>query len=147
MLAVGLPEDIPDDDEVQLRQEPSLEKTKTYGERLSANPYDRDIWIWISAKSLSSSSSETVESATEIGTQSWVAICVAVREFLQRCEKFCNARSSRSRSHLGDSGSIAFSTRNRNLINVLLEIATPVPGSCRHPDPDVVAGRREEIDK
>ena len=29
MLAVGLPEDIPGDEEVQLRREPSPEKTKT----------------------------------------------------------------------------------------------------------------------
>lgn len=41
-------EDISSDDEVQLQQEPSLEKTKLdFGERRSANANDRDIWIWI----------------------------------------------------------------------------------------------------
>ncbi|GMN47735.1 hypothetical protein TIFTF001_016914 [Ficus carica] len=61
MLAVGLPEDIPNDDEVQLQREPSLEKTKT-----SARDAVRIPTIATSGFGSAKLSSEMAESATDV---------------------------------------------------------------------------------
>ncbi|GMN57209.1 hypothetical protein TIFTF001_026316 [Ficus carica] len=112
-----LSEDIPSDYEVQLQQDPSLEKTKTSARDAVRIPTIATSGIG-SAKPSSSWSSETTESATDVAI---LAVTISSWQFR----------------------SIAFSAHDRNLVNTLLEIATLVAGACRHPNPGAIAGRWE----
>ena len=116
MLAVGLPEDIPNDEETPAGA--FTREDEDFGGRRSANPNNHDIWIWIS---------KTVIGDGRVGDGCyWRLLHRAGSRFAQRWENFCG----------GERSFATLDPRGRNLV-----LAIPV----RSPSCQNVAGDFDAI--